>query len=126
MTHVMEMWADNAALAFVRKNYTARGASVLTFVSTLEINTESNMYKLHFDVWKRSSLAPICSRSPFLTGPVWKCVLLQNPGDGFLTSAQEDFSVCFENGGRATSGRERRKVTALAFILCHCQKTQLF
>lgn len=33
-------------------------------------------------------------------------VIVKNPGDGFLTSAQEDFSVCFENDRRATRGKE--------------------
>lgn len=30
----------------------------------------------------------------------------KNIGDGFLTSAQEDFSLCFENDCRATQGKE--------------------
>lgn len=30
----------------------------------------------------------------------------KKPGDGLLTSVQEDFSVCFENDRRATQGKE--------------------
>lgn len=46
----------------------------------------------------------------FLTQLAWKCVIVKKKkrklGDGFLTSAQEDFSGCFENDRRATRGKE--------------------
>lgn len=90
--------------AYVRK-HTQRGASILTLFDERDWVERSSfvMFREDFHFNQRQCCLPT---GLFPHRACMEMCYCKNLCDGFLTSAQEDFSVCFENDRRATRGKE--------------------